>query len=126
MGDLERERLVRVVAGLRLASGLVFAAAPRAAGGLLAGGDVASPGAELFVRAFGARDVLLGLGAWRALRAGLPWRPWLAACAAADAFDAAATLAGYRRLPAGRRALTLAVSLAPALLEAWLAAAEEG
>ncbi len=43
-------------------------------------------------------------------------RPWLTACGLADAFDAATTAAGYRRLPPGRRALTFVVSAIPALL----------
>jgi hypothetical protein len=41
---------------------------------------------------------------------------WLIASGLADAFDAAATAAAYRRLPPRRRALTLTVSTIPAVL----------
>lgn len=112
----------RALALARVAAGLLFAAAPRQAGGLLVGPAAGRPGAGLFVRAFGARDALLGAGVLRALGAGDPVRPWVAACSAADAFDAAATLAAYGELAGTRRALTFAVSLAPAVAGGLVAA----
>lgn len=108
--------LTRWVAAARLVAGLAFACAPRRAGAVLIASDADAPGARLFIAAFGARDVLLGAGTWCALATGRSARPWLAACAAADWFDAAATLRGYRELPPGRRGLTFAVSALPAAI----------
>lgn len=114
-----------MLAAVRVAAGLTFAIAPRSAGSLLVGGDARAPGARLFIRAFGARDVVLGAGTWRALSSGGAARPWLVACVLADAFDAVATLRQFRELPQGRRTLTLAVSLAPAVAGAAAARSAE-
>jgi hypothetical protein len=107
-----------MLAALRVAAGLTFALAPSRAGSLLVGGDARAPGARLFIRAFGARDVVLGAGTLRALlsNSGDGARPWLVACVLADAFDAFATLRQFHELPHGRRTLTLAVSVAPAVV----------
>ena len=74
----------------------------------------------MFISAFGARDVLLGVGALGAAARGQPVRPWIAASATADAFDALATIHNFRELPKGRRMLTFVVSAAPAALGGWL------
>jgi len=113
--------LVRYVAIGRIAAGAAFTAAPRRVGSLLIGRDAERPGSRLFIAAFGARDVLLGVGTLRAAIQDQPIRPWVAACATADAFDALATLRGFRGLPRGRRELTFVVSAVPAALGAWLA-----
>ena len=114
-------RLAKCAASARIAAGLAFAMAPRRIGGVLIGEDARSPGARLFIAAFGARDVLLGAGTLQALCAGRPARSWMGSCAAADAFDTAATIRGFAALPPRRRALTLIGSAAPATLGGWLA-----
>src|SRR6266508_4126516 len=68
--------LARFAAAARVAVGLAFVMAPRRLGGLLIGSDADSPGARLFIAAFGARDVLLGAGTLSALRAKRPARWW--------------------------------------------------
>ena len=50
-------------------------------------------GAKVLGAGFGARDVAIGAGLWRALDAGEDARPWLLAGAASDAADLLATLA---------------------------------
>ena len=110
-----------MLAEVRIAAGVAFAVALGSAGALLVGGDARAPGARLFIRAFGARDVLLGSGARQAIGRGDSVRPWLFACALADAFDAAATLTQFHELPRWRRTLTFAVSLAPAVAGATIA-----
>ena len=111
----------RCVAAARIGVGLAFAAAPRRLGGLLVASDAEAPGAQLFIAAFGARDLLFGAGILAALKGKGSARSWLAACAAADAFDAAASLRAWGELPPGRRALTFGVSALPAALETALA-----
>lgn len=108
-----------------MSAGTAFAVAPAQAGSVLVGSDAKTPGARLFVAAFGVRDVLLGAGALRAVLARQSTRPWFIACAIADAADAGLVLLSYRNLPAGRRLLALGVSAAPAALNAWLASVQE-
>jgi hypothetical protein len=107
--------LARMLAAVRIAAGVTFALTPARAGSVLVGRDARAPGARLFIRAFGARDVLLGAGTRRALGRRGAVRPWLYACVLADTFDALATLAQFDELPQRRRTLTFAISLAPAL-----------
>lgn len=109
------DRLARLLGGVRVAAGVAFAARPGPLGHLLVGSDADGPGARLFIAAFGARDALLGAGISLATDR-RSRRGWLIAAGLADAFDALATVAGYRRLPPRRRALTLVVSAAPAAL----------
>ncbi len=105
----------------RITAGAAFALAPARAGRLLVGADARSPGGRLFIAAFGARDVLLGLGVLRALMRREQARWWMASCAAADAFDAAVSLAHGRRLEPRLRARSTAVSAVPAVIGVWLA-----
>jgi hypothetical protein len=68
---------------------------------------------QLLARALGGRDLALGLGALWALTAGADRSAsavWLAAGAVADAVDVSATLAAWRRLPAGGRAMVAAAA----------------
>lgn len=102
-----------LLGGARLAVGLAFVLAPGALGRALVGGDADTPGARLFVRGFGARDMLLGAGVLLARRPA-ETRAWLAAAGIADAIDAAATVAGRPRLTRGHRALAFTVSVVPA------------
>lgn len=112
--------LARSLAALRVAAGASFLFAPGRAGGLLVGESAASPAARLFIAAFGARDMLLGLGVLRALARDESRRSWIAACAAADTLDALVCAALWRGL--GRRfaARSFLASAAPALPETWL------
>lgn len=118
----DADRLATLAGASRMVAGLAFVPAAGPLGRLLIGEDADRPGAELFIRAFGARDALLGAGVVLARRDKRAQRIWLASCALADAFDAAATLAGYGRLPPRRRGLALAVSVVPALVNLSLAA----
>jgi hypothetical protein len=99
-------------AAARAAFGAVIVLAP----GLLKPwlGEVArTPGGRTLGRAFGARDLAMGVGCYLALsdddNKGAA-KQWLQLCAASDAVDAAATLLAYRRLPKRGRFLTLATA----------------
>jgi hypothetical protein len=119
--------LTQMLAAVRVAAGLSFAVAPRLAGSLLVGGDAGTAGARLFIRAFGARDILLGVGTWRAAHSdGDTARPWLGACILADTFDAVAVLRHFHALPARRRTFALVLSLVPALAGADIARISNG
>ena len=105
-----------VLGSARIGSGVAFIALSGPLGRLLIDRDADGAGAQLFIRAFGARDTLLGVGTLLAIRTEQSARPWLIASGLADAFDAMATVGGYRRLPPKRRALTFMVSVIPAVL----------
>lgn len=57
---------------------------------------------KVVMRAMGARDLVLGIGALRALDRGEPVRPWAVAGATADLADAGATLAAIGPLGPAR------------------------
>src|SRR3954469_18418996 len=102
----------------RIAVGAAYFLAPGLAGRTWVGGDAARPSAQLLARAFGARDLALGLGVeiaidraeparlWLdlcvriAIDRGAPLRVWLEASALSDAADAVATMLGASAVPA--------------------------
>jgi len=95
------------LASNRVLFGIGFMAAPaKAASGWI--GPVASrPGSQVMIRAAGARDLALGLGALAAFISGSDARPWLAAHLASDPGDFAATWAARRDLGRARSAYAL-------------------
>jgi hypothetical protein len=107
----------------RIAVGLAFVLAPGLAGRLWVGRDASRPGARVLGRAFGARDLALGLGVVIALDRGAPVRGWLEASAMADAADFTAGLADAGALPPRLRPGLLALGAGSAALAAWLARA---
>ena len=72
--------------------------------------EAARPGARLFARALGGRDLALGLGAVLAARHDGPLRGWVEGGGTADAGDLVATLIGWRSLPKVSRWGILAVT----------------
>jgi len=80
---------------------------------------------QLFVRALGARDLGLGLGALASLRRSDPQeaRRWMLAHALADGTDLAATLAARGKLPGKPARIATIVAGASTVIAAWSAAA---
>jgi hypothetical protein len=105
----------------RIAVGAAFFLAPGLAGRTWVGGDAARPSAKLLARAFGARDLALGLGVVIAIDRGAPVRGWLEASALSDAGDAVATLLGASAVPALMRPGVLALGAGSAAVAGWLA-----
>ena len=100
--------VLRALAAGRAVLGAGLVAAPALAGAPWVGQDASSPGARVFGRALGARDLVLGLGTLEADRRGVGSRTWLAAGVIADTVDLAATLAAGDQIPArGRRAVAV-------------------
>lgn len=114
-------RLVaRLLAGSRVLIGAALVAAPRTAGRLWLGADADRAPTEVALRALGAREVAIGLGALAALEAATPVRRWLEAGALADLGDAAAMAVVGDDLPAASRAGTVAVAAGAAAAGVWL------
>jgi hypothetical protein len=105
----------------RIAVGAAFLVAPSLAGRLWVGADAERPGARVLGRAFGARDLALGLGVVIALDRGAPVRGWLEASALSDAADFTAGLLASDALPRLLRPGLLALGAGSAAVAAWLA-----
>ena len=105
----------------RIAVGAAFFLAPGLAGRTWVGGDAARPSAKLLARAFGVRDLALGLGVVIAIDRGAPVRGWLEASALSDAGDTVATLLGASAVPALMRPGVLALGIGSAAAAGWLA-----
>ena len=107
--------LARGLAAGRAGVGVALMLAPSAAARGWLGPSSSLGPVKVLIRAFGARDLALGLGLLRALESGDPVRPWLRAGAGADAVDALATLAAFRQLPKLGRLGILAVAAGAAV-----------
>jgi hypothetical protein len=93
----------------RAVLGGALLASPAKMASLWIGPEAELAGPQVVIRAMGARDVGLGLGALAALRVRRV-RPWLAAGVLADATDLAATAMAGRALPPVGRAGTMALA----------------
>jgi hypothetical protein len=117
-------QLATGLASNRILFGLGFMLVPAKAAQSWIGPVAGRPGGEVMVRAAGARDLALGVGALSALRSGADARPWFAAHLVADATDFAATWAARRALGPARSAYALFMAGAStAIAAAYLARA---
>jgi hypothetical protein len=86
----------------RILFGAGFLLGPEKAAKSWIGPAAATAGGGVMVRAAGARDLALGVGAFAALRGEGDARPWLAAHLFSDATDLVATWAARQELGAAR------------------------
>jgi hypothetical protein len=101
MAGVDQHQIARSLAAVRLLTGGLLLLAPGVTARLWLG-ESGDRGVKMVVRAMGARDVALALGALRALDDGEGAESWLAGGAAADATDALASLIGLGRHRPGR------------------------
>jgi Domain of unknown function (DUF4267) len=104
-----RRDLLAVTAGtIRLASGVSFLVAPRAANEIWGSDPEDNPTASLLLRSMGYRDALVGALLLRAGLKGSPTVPgWFLASAGADLADLVGGLANHDRLPERTRTVGL-------------------
>jgi hypothetical protein len=107
----------------RMLVGAAFVLAPGLAGRLWIGRDAARRPVTVLARAFGARDLALGLGVVIALDRGAPVRGWIEGGVLSDAVDVAATLLAGDSIPADLRRGALALGAGSAVLGAALSRA---
>ena len=100
--------------------GAAFILAPGLAGRLWIGGDAVRRPVKVLGRAFGVRDLALGLGVVIALDRGAPVRGWLEAGVLSDAVDVCAGLVAGDSIPPDVRRGVLALGAGSALLGAAL------
>jgi hypothetical protein len=127
LATLTVRQLATGLAANRVLFGLGFVLAPAKAARSWIGPVAGRPGGEVMVRAAGARDLALGVGALSALRSGADARPWFAAHLASDATDFAATWAARGTLGPARSAYALFMAGASsAIAAAYLARSDSG
>jgi hypothetical protein len=88
---------------VRVGIGTGLLLAPGLAGRIWIGEHADGPGARLFARAVGVRDVVLGARALLSQQEGLPLRRWMRMEVAVDVGDAVVTVLAARHLTPGRR-----------------------
>jgi hypothetical protein len=98
------------LAGFRIAYGAALAAAPASVTKSWLGSDAGRPAGTVALRALGAREIVLHVGAIAVALRGGDVRPWLAGSIAGDLSDIAATFAAGEGLPDGAPVKTLAVA----------------
>lgn len=100
---MNAQKLALFVGALRLAIGSALVIAPKFAGGIWVGENGGGKGIDVFARAIGARDVVLGARTLAAVRAEAPAKHFLKLGFAADAADAVATALAFKTLSPARR-----------------------
>jgi hypothetical protein len=89
---MESRELALLHARGRIAVGAAFVLFPALAGRMWIGPPAASRPVKVLARAFGGRDLAIGLGIVIALDRGAPVRGWIEAGVLSDAIDTAASL----------------------------------
>ena len=107
--------MARGIGFARAAFGVVFLAAPALATRRWLGPAADEGPAKVFIRAVGARDLVLGVGLLRAIESESTVRPWLRAGVAVDALDTVATVAAFGQLPKVLRLAVIALGVGGAV-----------
>lgn len=115
-----RELAVWHARGRQLVGG-AFVLAPGLFGRTWIAGDARRRPVKVLARAFGARDLALGLGVVIALDRGAPVRGWIEAGALSDAIDTCASLLAGNSIPPAVRWPCVALGAGSAALGAYLA-----
>ena len=115
-----RERAL-LHARARIAVGAAFVLFPALAGRMWIGSDAGRRPVKVLARAFGARDLAIGLGVVIALDRGAPVRGWIEAGALSDTIDTAASLLAGGSIHPAIRWLAIAVGASSAAVGVALA-----
>src|SRR5688572_7393124 len=107
----------------RIAVGAAFVLSPGLAGRMWIAADAARRPVKVLARAFGARDLALGLGVVIALDRGAPVRGWIEAGVLSDAIDTCASLLAGNSIPPAIRWPCVALGAGSAAAGAALAPA---
>ena len=111
---MDHRQIVRTLAVGRVAVGATLTLFPAFGGGRWIGSVAGDPAVKVITRAFGVRDLALGLGTLQALNGGGSAKSWVGLSAVADAVDAAATVLGLRAIGPAKALPVLAVAAASA------------
>lgn len=100
---MEERKMAQLVGSLRVGISAGLLVAPGFAGRIWVGPGADGPGAMVFARAVGARDLLLGIRTLQSLRDSSPVQHWMKLGFTADAATAAATAIAFKNLTPARR-----------------------
>jgi hypothetical protein len=117
---MDYRQLLRALSFGRIGVGTALLVAPGAAGRRWIGDAARLPEVKVIARAFGVRDLALGIGTLQALDAEASPRTWVSMGVLSDAADLVATTLAIRRLGL-RRALPVMVVAAGAATLGYLA-----
>ena len=118
---MEERELARLHACGRIAVGAWFVVLPGLAGRMWIGSPAAERPVKVLARAFGVRDLALGLGVLIALDRGAPVRGWIEAGLLSDAVDTCASLLAGSSIPPAIRWPCVALGAGSAAAGAYLA-----
>ena len=118
---MEARDTVLLHARARIAVGAAFVLFPGLAGRMWIGSDAARRPIKVLARAFGVRDLAIGLGSVIALDRGTPVRGWIEAGVLSDAVDTAASLLAGGSIPRAIRWPAIAVGAGSTAVGASLA-----
>jgi hypothetical protein len=107
----------------RMVVGAAYVLAPGLAGRLWIGSDAGRRSVKVLARAFGVRDLALGLGVVIALDRGAPVRGWIEGGVLSDAVDVMATLLAGGSIPEDVRRGALALGIGSTVVGALLSRA---
>jgi hypothetical protein len=113
---MDHRQLARALAVGRIVVGGAMVALPGVTASRWIGDAGSRAEVKVVTRAFGVRDLALGVGTLQALTEGQPVRPWVLLGALSDAVDGAATVLAARRIGLRRAAPVVALSLAAAAI----------
>ena len=105
---MDHRAVARLLAVGRIGIGFGLLVAPGALAKGWGGSVAAEPGAKLFLRCLGGRDLVLGVGTLQSLGEGDgSAEAWVRAAALADATDSVAATVAYPHLPSPGRWITV-------------------
>jgi hypothetical protein len=107
---MDYRQLVRALAAGRVIVGSALLLAPGAAGSRWIGDAARRREVKVIARAFGVRDLALGIGTLQALDADAPAEPWVTLGVLCDAADLVATTLALRALGVKRALPVMAVA----------------
>ena len=118
---MEARELARLHACGRIAVGAGFVLLPGLAGRMWIGSPATERPVKVLARAFGVRDLALGLGVLIALDRGTPVRGWIEAGLLSDAVDTCASLLAGSSIPPAIRWPCVALGAGSAAAGAYFA-----
>lgn len=116
---MDERQLLRIVSAGRVAVGVTAVALPGRMGRSWVG--EAGAGTKVFARAFGVRDVAIGVATMQALDAGRPVRQLTVLGMACDAVDVTATVLAVRSIGIRRVISSGGIALSAAAIGAYVA-----
>jgi hypothetical protein len=123
---MSRRTLAKLLAANRIQYGLGMVLTPERNAKVWVGGSAAKrTPTKVLAQALGARDIAMGIGAWRAIGDPQAARAWYTALAIADGADIPVTALAGDDIPLASRVATTAIAIASTAIAVAYAASPE-